>query len=69
MDFEAYSLALENIIMDELLPMYLVGCRSSGKAEQQNPILIKLMAARREASKQKICALLDKNFSSVGVDY
>lgn len=60
MDYEAYSRELENIIMDELLPMYLVGCRSSGSVNKQNSILVSLMEARRARGKE-ICALLRPN--------
>lgn len=42
----AYLEALENCIMDDLLPMYLVGCRSVGREPAQNEILKKLLDAR-----------------------
>ncbi len=41
-----YLAALENCIMDDLLPMYLVGCRSVGKDPAQNAILRKLLEAK-----------------------
>ncbi len=41
-----YVTALEDIIMDELLPMYIVGCRSVGRDPKSNQILEKLMNAR-----------------------
>lgn len=40
-----YVLRLETLIMDELMPMYLVGCRVSGVNPRQNEIIAKLMDA------------------------
>jgi hypothetical protein len=42
-----YVSALEDLIMDELLPMYIVGCRSTGIDPRANAILAKLMDARK----------------------
>ena len=39
---------LEDLIMDELIPMYIIGCRSIGKKPMVNSILDKLMKARGE---------------------
>lgn len=44
----AYVLALENIIMDDLLPMYIIGCRSVGIDPKSNLVLKKLMDAKME---------------------
>lgn len=41
-----YLMALENCIMDDLLPMYLIGCRAVGREPEQNSILKKLLDAR-----------------------
>jgi hypothetical protein len=41
-----YLMALENCIMDDLLPMYIVGCRSVGRDPGSNAILKKLLDAR-----------------------
>ena len=59
-----YIKELEDIIMDELLPMYLVGCRSSGIKPNTNKILSKLLEAR--SLKEEVPALLDKDFSKLG---
>ena len=56
-----YVAELENLIMDELLPMYLVGCRSSGVTPSTSRILQKLLTAQR--LKEEVPALLDKDFS------
>ena len=56
-DYKAYSKALEDLIMDQLLPMYLIGCRSSGKPSDQNQILKDLLEARKK-TRDKLCALL-----------
>lgn len=65
MDYKKYAEELELLIMDKLLPMYLVGCRSSGVRSEQNEILKKLLETRRK-SRSQVCALL---MSSVDVDY
>ena len=41
-----YLMALENCIMDDLLPMYIIGCRSVGKDPATGPILKKLLESR-----------------------
>lgn len=56
-DYKAYSKALEELIMDQLLPMYLVGCASSGISSDQNKILKDLLEARKK-TQDKTCALL-----------
>lgn len=43
-----YVEALEDLIMDELLPMYMVGCRSVGIDPKSNQILAKLMDAKKK---------------------
>ncbi len=43
-----YVLELENLVMDELIPMYIVGCRSVGRSPGTGEILAKLMKARGE---------------------
>lgn len=53
-----YINELENCIMDELIPMYIVGCRASGKDPNMNPILKRLLEARE--LKQQIPKLLQK---------
>ena len=57
----AYVLALENLIMDDLLPMYLIGCRSAGVDPKMSSILKKLMESK--ALRREYPALLDKSFS------
>ena len=42
----SYVKELEDLIMDELLPMYLAGCRSSGRTANMNDILVRLMRAK-----------------------
>jgi hypothetical protein len=41
-----YVKELENIIMDDLLPMYIVGCRSVGIDPRANAILRKLLESK-----------------------
>lgn len=41
-----YVRELENTIMDDLLPMYLAGCRSCGVDPRMNQVLKRLMEAR-----------------------
>lgn len=41
-----YIKELEDLIMDELIPMYLVGCRSSGRDPKLNLIQKKLLELR-----------------------
>ncbi len=53
-----YIKELENCIMDELIPMYIIGCRSSGRDPNVNPILKRLLEARE--LKQQIPKLLQK---------
>ncbi len=53
-----YINELENCIMDELIPMYIVGCRASGRDPNVNPILKRLLEARE--LKQQIPILLQK---------
>ncbi len=43
-----YVLELENLVMDELIPMYIIGCRSVGRKPLVHSILDKLMKARGE---------------------
>ncbi len=43
-----YVKLLEDLIMDDLLPMYIIGCRASGVDPKSNLILDKLMKARNE---------------------
>jgi hypothetical protein len=57
----SYVLELENLIMDELLPMYIAGCRSTGRTPNTSEILKKLTQARSRRSEYP--ALLDKDFS------
>lgn len=57
----AYVKELENIIMDELLPMYIIGCRSAGRNPMTNAVLDKLMKAR--ILRKEIPYLLNKDFS------
>lgn len=64
MDYKKYAEELEVLIMEQLLPMYLVGCRSSNVRPDQNEILKKLLEVRRK-SRSNVCALL----SGVGVDH
>ena len=64
MDYKKYAEDLEQLIMDKLLPMYLVGCRSSGVRPDQTEILKKLLEVRRK-SRTNVCALL----RSVDLDY
>lgn len=59
----SYEQDLENLIMDELLPIYLVGCRSLGIKSDTNKILKKLMEIRR--SRRKLPALLNRDFSKL----
>lgn len=54
-----YINELENCIMDELIPMYIVGCRASGRDPNVNPILKRLLEARE--LKQQIPKLLQKS--------
>lgn len=54
-----YVAALEDIIMDDLLPMYIVGCRSCGVDPKSNQILAKLMEARNK--QKEMPWLLKKN--------
>ncbi len=64
MEYDAtYVKKLEDIIMDELLPMYILGCQSQGTQPKQNEILVKLMEARRTSRKQT-CYLLSKRSSA-----
>ncbi len=41
-----YVLELERIIMDELMPMYLTGCRVCGVDPKSNQIVASLLAAK-----------------------
>ena len=43
-----YTEALETLIMDELLPMYIVGCRSKQVDPKLQPILKRLLAAKKK---------------------
>lgn len=54
----AYIKALEDLIMDELMPMYIVGCRASGRDPKSSEVLQKLMAAKK--LQKEIPYLLDK---------
>ena len=56
----AYVKQLENIIMDDLLPMYIMGCRSVGINPNTNIIVSKLIDARK--LKEEIPALLNAEF-------
>jgi hypothetical protein len=42
-----YIKSLEDLIMDELLPMYIIGCRSSGRDPKVNEVLKKLMENKK----------------------
>ena len=55
-----YEKELENLIFEELLPLYLVGCRVQGVRPQTNEIIKKLMELKR--NKTVLPAILDKNF-------
>lgn len=55
-----YIAELEDLIMDELLPMYLIGCRASGVDPKMNKMLSRLTSAR--SLKQQVPALLIKGF-------
>lgn len=46
-----YTSALENLIMDDLIPMYIVGCRSRGVDPKLQPLLNRLMKAKRAPNK------------------
>lgn len=46
-----YIAALELLIMDDLIPMYIVGCRSRGIDPKVQPLLRRLMEAKRKPNK------------------
>jgi hypothetical protein len=58
-----YEIELENIIMDDLIPMYLIGCRSSGIDPKLNTLLKKLIEAR--GLQREICFLLQNHEDSI----
>lgn len=41
-----YVAALEDLIMDELLPMYLVGCRVTGIDPKSQQVMARLLEAK-----------------------
>ena len=43
----AYVTALEDLIMDDLLPMYIVGCRSVGIDPKSNQLLAKILEVKK----------------------
>ena len=57
---QEYVKQLEDTIMDDILPMYLVGCRSVGIDPRMNKVLERLVVAR--ALKEEVPALLRKDF-------
>lgn len=46
-----YTRALETLIMDDLIPMYIVGCRSKGINPNLQPLLKRLLAAKKKPNK------------------
>ena len=55
----AYLEELEDCIMDDLLPMYIIGCRSVGVDPRTNVVLDRLMQAKK--LKEEVPFLLRKD--------